>query len=172
METSPIRFSKRKSVCGNILREGDNCRNSSPYIRHFILSKYCQHPVQDNQCPERHSHYNDKTIVRLTYLYNGDPILVTQNILYWDGPLGQIPDDVMTWERFRHYRPIMRGIHLSLMDFFMKLPIMRIFVGSLGTNGNVALLYFVVVWCRPSSAIFIRVASLTLRQSYDCYMFS
>ena len=38
-------------------REVDNCRNSSPYIKHFILSKYWQHMVKDNQCPERAGHH-------------------------------------------------------------------------------------------------------------------
>ena len=39
------------------LRKFDNCRNSSPCIEHFILSKYWQHPVQDNQWPERPGHH-------------------------------------------------------------------------------------------------------------------
>ena len=33
-------------------RKVDKCRNSSQYIRHFILSKCWRHPVQDNQRSE------------------------------------------------------------------------------------------------------------------------
>ena len=33
-------------------REVDTCRNSFPYINHFIINKYCQHLIQDNQCPQ------------------------------------------------------------------------------------------------------------------------
>ena len=55
MGTSPIRFLERKSVGGNILgRWTINSRNSSPYIKLFILSKYWLHPVQDNQYPILH----------------------------------------------------------------------------------------------------------------------
>ena len=36
----------------------DNCRNSSPYIKHFISNKYWQHPVKDNQCTERAGHHS------------------------------------------------------------------------------------------------------------------
>ena len=32
--------------------EVEKCRNSSPYIKYFMLSKYWN-PAQDNQCPER-----------------------------------------------------------------------------------------------------------------------
>ena len=35
----------------------DNCRNSCPYIKYFLLSTYCQHPVQDNQYPEQAGHH-------------------------------------------------------------------------------------------------------------------
>ena len=41
---------KKKVLGWKHQREVDNCRNSSPYIGHFILSKYWQHPVQDIQC--------------------------------------------------------------------------------------------------------------------------
>ena len=37
--------------------EVDKFRNSIPYINYFIPSKYCQNPVQDNQCPERAGHH-------------------------------------------------------------------------------------------------------------------
>ena len=50
-------FFSQKNVRGpKHPREVHNCRNSSPYIKHFILSKYWQCPVQDNQCPERADH--------------------------------------------------------------------------------------------------------------------
>ena len=32
--------------------EADNCRNNMPNIDHFIVNRYSQHPVQDNQCPK------------------------------------------------------------------------------------------------------------------------
>ena len=48
----------KKRVCGRKHPwEVDNCRNSSPYIKHFILSKNWQHLVQDNQCLERAGHH-------------------------------------------------------------------------------------------------------------------
>ena len=38
-------------------REMNKCKNSIPYINHFMVFKYCQHPVQDTKCcPERVAH--------------------------------------------------------------------------------------------------------------------
>ena len=58
----------------------DNCRKSSPSIRHFILSIYWQHPVQDNQCPERAGHHRSflspsvKHLNTNTYKWNTPPV--------------------------------------------------------------------------------------------------
>ena len=38
-------------------REAGKCRNSITYINNFTLSKYCPHPVQNNQYPERACHH-------------------------------------------------------------------------------------------------------------------
>ena len=45
-------FFKKKARGRNHTRQVGNCRNSSPYIRHFILSKYWQH-----QGPDRAHHH-------------------------------------------------------------------------------------------------------------------
>ena len=42
---------------GNIIGVWTNCRNSSWYIKYFILSKCWEYPIQDNQCPERGGHH-------------------------------------------------------------------------------------------------------------------
>ena len=56
METSFLNFSKRKSMGRKHPREVENYRNSSAYNKHFILSKYWQHPIQGNHCLERAGH--------------------------------------------------------------------------------------------------------------------
>ena len=58
MVSSPIRFFFVTEVRGQKHPgEADKYRNSSPYMNHFMLSKYCQHPVQGNQCRERAGHH-------------------------------------------------------------------------------------------------------------------
>ena len=48
-DTSPICiFFKKKVHVGKYPMEVDKSRNGRAYIRHFICSKYWQHPVQDN----------------------------------------------------------------------------------------------------------------------------
>ena len=56
METSLLNFSKRKSVGRKHPRGVENYINSSPYNKHFRLSKYWQHPIQGNHCQERAGH--------------------------------------------------------------------------------------------------------------------
>ena len=46
-------------------READKCRNNIPYIKHFILSEYCQYPVQYKQYPERSGHHRPSLPIQL-----------------------------------------------------------------------------------------------------------
>ena len=57
MVTCSILFSKRKSLDRNRKhpRQTDTCRNSIPYINN-LRCKFCQHPIQGNQRPERAGH--------------------------------------------------------------------------------------------------------------------
>ena len=50
-------------------READKCRNSKPYINHFILSKYCRHLVLGNQCPERVGHRRSSLPTPVMHLF-------------------------------------------------------------------------------------------------------
>ena len=52
--------------------EVDKCRKSIPHANHFILSKCCQRPVEDNQCSER----TDQHVPSL--LYHISPVNVKQ----------------------------------------------------------------------------------------------
>ena len=52
-----MRFFKKKVFGWKCPRDVDNCRNSSPDTKSFILSKYWQHPVQHNQYLERGGHH-------------------------------------------------------------------------------------------------------------------
>ena len=45
------------------------CRNSVPHINNYILSKYGQHPVQDNQFPERAGHLGTTLHPSVRHLY-------------------------------------------------------------------------------------------------------
>ena len=42
---------------------------SIPYISHFMLSNYCQHPVQDNHSPRRAWYGCDK-VINVRYLFH------------------------------------------------------------------------------------------------------
>ena len=48
----------------------------------------------------------------------------------WCGRI-QLRDDVMTWRRFSHYRPFMRGIHRWPTDYPHKGPVIKCFGISL-----------------------------------------
>ena len=50
-------FFFKKEVCRQKHpRKADKCRNNISYVNHFILSKYCQHPLQETsaQCIYMH----------------------------------------------------------------------------------------------------------------------
>ena len=50
-------FFKKKVHGQKHARQVTKGRNSGPYIRYFILSKYWQHPVQYNPCQGREGHH-------------------------------------------------------------------------------------------------------------------
>ena len=45
-------------------------------------------------------------------------------------------DDVMTWDRFPHYRPYVKGIRCLSVDSPHEEPVMQIFVVSCFVNPN------------------------------------
>ena len=44
-------FFEKNTGAQKIPIETDTCRNDIPYIIHFTLGNYCQHPVQDSRYP-------------------------------------------------------------------------------------------------------------------------
>ena len=62
-------FSQRKSMDRNILGSCLLCRNRVSRIHQFILRKYSQHPVQDNQWPDRAGHLRPPLSPSVRHLY-------------------------------------------------------------------------------------------------------
>ena len=62
-------FFKRKVRGQRHSRETNKCRKNTPYSTNFIVRKYWQHPVQDNQCPERAGHPRPTLSVSVRYIY-------------------------------------------------------------------------------------------------------
>ena len=61
-------FCKKKIHGQKHPRQKDKCRNSIPYINHCILNGYCQHPVRDNQSPERLGHHRHSILLSVRHL--------------------------------------------------------------------------------------------------------
>ena len=52
------KFFKKKVRRQKHTKNADKGKNSLPCINHLIMSKHCQHPVQNNHCPEMKGQYS------------------------------------------------------------------------------------------------------------------